>query len=127
MAADANLVLQASVTKVDSFNSTGINLPAGTPSRGLVARVIYSAASEASGGKTVKFKVQHGDTLGGTYYDLSTADDQVITLSTTAQEGEISIPFRTKRAFVRLVMTLSANTNSPTITYQADVVPALPG
>jgi hypothetical protein len=71
MAADANLVLQASVTKVDTFNSVGVNLPTGTPSRGLVARVIYSAASEASGGKTVTFKIQHGDTLGGTYYDLT--------------------------------------------------------
>jgi hypothetical protein len=126
MAADANLVLQASVTKVDTFNSVGVNLPTGTPSRGLVARVIYSAASEASGGKTVTFKIQHGDTLGGTYYDLTSAADQVLTLTTTAQAGEIFIPFRTKRAYVRLVQTLSASTNSPTITYQADIVQAKP-
>jgi hypothetical protein len=126
MAADANLVLQASVTKVDTFNSVGVNLPTGTPSRGLVARVIYSAASEASGGKTVTFKVQHGDTLGGTYYDLSSAAAEVITLTTTAQAGEIFIPFRTKKAYVRLVQTLSASTNSPTITYQGDIVQAKP-
>jgi hypothetical protein len=126
MAADANLVLQASVTKVDTFNSAGVNLPTGTPARGLVARVIYSAASEASGGKTVTFKIQHGDTLGGTYYDLTSAADQALTLTTTAQAGEIFIPFRTRRAYVRLVQTLSASTNSPTITYQADIVQAKP-
>lgn len=127
MAVDANLVLQASVTKVASFNSVGLNLPTGTPSRGLVARVTYSAASEASGSKTVTFSVEHGDTLGGTYYPLSSAADQVITLTTTDQAGEISIPFRTKRAFARLAMTLSASSNSPTITYFADVALGLPG
>jgi hypothetical protein len=50
----------------------------------------------------------------------------VITLTTTAQAGEIFIPFRTKKAYVRLVQTLSASTNSPTITYQGDIVQAKP-
>jgi hypothetical protein len=127
MAVDANLVLQASTTAVVTTTSTGVGLPTGTPSRGLVARIVYSAATEASGGKTVTFSIQHGDTLGGTYYALTSAADQVITLSTTAQAGEISIPFRTSRAFVRLVMTLSASTNSPTITYFADIALGLPG
>jgi hypothetical protein len=126
MAVDANLVLQASVTKTDTFNSTGVNLPTGTPSRGLVARIIYSAATEASGGKTVIFSIDHSAN-NSTRYALASGAKDTITLSTTAQAGEISIPFRTNQPYVRLTMTLSANTNSPSITYFADVAPALPG
>ena len=127
MAVDANLVLQASVTKVDTFNSVGINL-INTPPGGLVARIVYSAASEASGSKTVKFELQHSASLNGTYYTLASANSEVITLTTTAQDGEISIPFRLQALpYVRLVMTLSASTNSPTITYFADVAWGLPG
>lgn len=126
MAVDANLVLQASVTKTDTFNSTGVNLVTGTPSRGLVARIIYSAATEASGGKTVIFSIDHSAD-NSTWYPLASAANKTITLSTTAQAGEISIPFRTSLAYVRLTMTLSANTNSPTITYFADVALGLPG
>jgi hypothetical protein len=39
MATDANLTLQASVTKTGSFNGAGVDLKTGTPRRGLVARV----------------------------------------------------------------------------------------
>ena len=126
MAVDANLVLQASVTKTDTFNSTGVNLVTGTPSRGLVARIIYSAATEASGGKTVIFSIDHSSD-NSTWYPLASGAKDTITLSTTAQAGEISIPFRTNKAYVRLTMTLSANTNSPTITYYGDITQGLPG
>jgi len=126
MAVDANLVLQASVTKTDTFNGAGVNLVTGTPNRGLVARIVYSAAYEASGGKTVIFSIDHSAD-NSTWYALASGAKDTITLSTTHQAGEISIPFRTNQAYVRLTMTLSANTNSPTITYFADVAPALPG
>jgi hypothetical protein len=130
MPADANAVLQASVTKVDTFNSTGVDLGAGAlygnSPRELVARVLYSAATEASGGKTVIFSVQQCDTVGGTYNALASGAKDTITLSTTAQAGEIFIPFLATQEFVRLVMTLSANTNSPSITYQGDIVPSRP-
>lgn len=127
MPGDANAVLQASVTKVDTFNSTGLDLGAtyGNSPRELVASIRYSAASEASGSKTVIFKLQQSTAVGGTYYDLATSTT-TITLTTTAQSGEILIPFLATQQFVRLVMTLSANTNSPTITYEADVRPSRP-
>ena len=126
MAADANLVLQASVTKVANFNSTGVGLPTGTPRRGLVARVIHSATGLATSTGTVTFSIEHGDTLGGTYYLLSSAADDVITLSATAQAGEIFIPFQTERAFVRLVCTFGGSPGTPTTTYFGDIVLAHP-
>lgn len=126
MPADANLVLQASVTKVDSFTSATVDLKAGGPKgRSLVARIVYSEAYEASGSKTVTFTVEHSDNDSNWYLVASGAAD-VLTLSTTHQAGEIFIPFDTTKRYVRLVMTLSANTNSPTITYQAHIVPARP-
>lgn len=128
MPADANAVLQASVTKVDSFNSTGVNLGVtyGNNPRPLVARIEYSAATEASGGKTVIFSIEQSDAVGGTYYALASGAKDTITLTTTAQAGEIFIPFLATMQFVRLVETLSASTNSPSITYYAEIVPARP-
>jgi hypothetical protein len=49
MATDANVVLQASVTKTATFNGAAVQFPGGTPRRGLYARVLYSAATNASG------------------------------------------------------------------------------
>jgi hypothetical protein len=127
---DANCVLQASVTKVDTFNSTGVDLGAGdlygNYPRPLVAQILYSAANEASGGKTVVFSIEECATLGGTYNVIASGKKDTITLTTTAQAGEIFIPFLATQEFVRLVETLSANTNSPTITYSANILVGMP-
>jgi hypothetical protein len=116
---DALLVLQASVTKTASFNSTGLAVP-GTPLAGLVARILYSAANQASGAGVWTFTVEHSDD-NSTWYALASGAADAITLTTTAQAGEIFIPFRTAKAYVRLVLTLSGSSTTPTITYSADL------
>lgn len=123
---DALAVLQASTTKTGSFNSTGVNLPGGTGNDGLIARVLYSAATNASGANSFTFSIEHGDTLGGTYYTVSSAAVDIVNLSTTAQAGEIFIPFRTSRAFVRLVVTAAGAGSTPTITYEGALTLAKP-
>lgn len=127
MPADANAVLQASVTKTDTFASAGVDLGAtyGNFPRELVARVLYSEAYEASGSKTVVFSIEQSAD-DNTYYALASGAKNTLTLSTTHQAGEIFIPFMATMKYVRLVETLSASTNSPTITYSADVVPSRP-
>jgi hypothetical protein len=120
MASDANLTLQASVTKTASFNGAGVNLPGGTPVYGLVARVLYSAATNASGSNSVTFTIEHSDD-NSTFYTLASAAAQVINLSTTAQAGEIFLPFRTNKVYVRLVATFAGAGSTPTIVYQGDL------
>lgn len=124
MPADSLLVLQAEVTKAATFNSTGLNIK-GTPRRGLYARVIYSAATNASGSNTVAFTIQHSDD-NSTYYELASGKENDIALSTTAQAKEIFIPFETDKDYVRLVQTTSGAGSTPTVTYYADIVPARP-
>jgi hypothetical protein len=122
MPADANLVLQASVTKTATFNSAGVDLGTGTPrGRTLTARVLYSAASNASGSNTVAFTVDHSDD-NSTFYQLATNAENNLTLSTTAAAGEIFIPFETSKRYVRLTETLSGSGTSPTVTYQGDIL-----
>ena len=113
MAYDANAVLQASVTKTASFNSTGVDLK-GTPRRGLKARVIVTAASGTS--PTLDPKVQHSD-------DNSTFTDLAAGAQLTAT-GEVFIPFETSKRYVRLVATIGGTT--PSFTYQADIGLARP-
>jgi hypothetical protein len=128
MATDANLYLVPEgtpVTDVNSATNTAVNLlPGGTPLRGLCARVIYSAASEASGGKTVYWKLQSSATSTGTYVDVATGIKDAITLTTTATGGEIKIPFHAdgSQPFFKLLSVFSASTNTPTVTYYCDVI-----
>lgn len=126
MATDANLQLQASVTKTATFNGTGVNLPGGTPRRGLKARVIYSAATNVSGSNTVSFSV---DTSADNS-TWNTADfvlhENDVALSTTAQSGEFYIPFETSQPYVRLTATFSGAGSTPTITYKGDITMGRP-
>lgn len=121
MATDANLALQASVTKTATFNGAGLNLPGGTPRRGLKARVIYSAATNASGANAVTFSVDVSPDNSTWYSGEFQGVDTAVNLSTTAQAGEIYIPFETSQPYVRLSATFSGAGTTPTITYQGDV------
>lgn len=126
MATDAKLALQASVTKTASFNGAGLSLPNGTPlADPLWARVIYSAATNASGSNAFTFTVEESDD-NSTFYLIASGASQVVTLSTTAQAGEIFIPFITRKPYVRLVVTQVGAGSTPTITYQGDIVLARP-
>ena len=122
MAVDALIALQASVTKTATFNGTGVNLPGGTPVRGLRARVIYSAATNASGSNTVTFQLDTSDDNSAwNAAEFQDVTDAVV-LTTTAKSGEIYIPFITTHKYVRLTATFSGAGSTPTITYQGDLL-----
>src|SRR5437667_7804812 len=93
MPTDALLSLQASQTITASYTTaaTALTLPGGTPRRGLNARVIYSAATQASGSGIFTFAVAVSYDAGTTWLVDFVAPP--ITLTTTAQSGEIAIPF----------------------------------
>lgn len=125
MATDALLALQASVTKTATFNGAALTLVGGTPRRGLVARVIYSAATNASGSNSVVFSVDVSYDAGSTWNSDFLAP--AVALSTTAQASEVSIPFSISPTSVangtqiRLTATFSGAGSTPTITYQGDI------
>lgn len=125
---DGTLILQASVTKTGTFNGAGLTVPYGTPRRGLVARVLYSAATNASGSNSVTFTVDYAPD-GSTWNTLASAVP--VALSTTAQAAELDIPFITPAgggtsAAIRLTATFGGAGSTPTITYSAAVGNAFP-
>jgi len=131
MPVDALLALQASVTKTATFNGAALILPGGTPRRGLNARVIYSAATQASGSGVWTFSVDICYDGVPTTWNVDFVAPP-ITLTTSAQSGEIFIPFSISPTSVangtqiRVSATLSGSPTTPTITYFADLVPSRP-
>jgi hypothetical protein len=131
MPSDANIALQASVTKTATFNGAAFILPGGTPRRGLNARILYSAASAASGTDTVIFSV---DVCYDGVPTVWNSDflAPAITLTTTAATGEIFIPFSISPTSVangtqiRVTATFSSSAHTDTITYQGDLVAGRP-
>jgi hypothetical protein len=111
--------LQTSTTQIASFTGAGVDLNKGTPLRGLVARVLYSAASNAAGSGTVVFGIQHSDD-NVTFVDLAQGTSDKLTLTTAVASGEVFIPFRTDKRWVRLTQTLTGGT-TPTITYESQI------
>lgn len=132
MATDALLALQSSVTKTATFNGAALVLAGGTPRRGLVARVIYSAASNASGSNTVTFSIDVSYDGGTTWYSDFNEASQAVSLSTTAKSGEFFIPFSVVptsaggSVSVRLSATFSGAGSTPTITYIGDICTGRP-
>lgn len=131
MPSDANIVLATSATVLLTTNGTALILAGGTPRRGLVARVIYSGALNTSASDTIQFGI-------GVSYDAASTWNldflaPIITLTTTAQSGEIFIPFSISPTSVangtqiRLTCKFSADsTHGNTITYQGDIVVGRP-
>lgn len=121
MATDANLALQASVTKTATFNGAAVDLGTGTPRRGLKARVIYTAATNASGSNAVAFAIDtSADNSTWNAADFASVENNVA-LSTTAQSGEFYIPVETSQRYIRLTATVTGAGSTPTITYQGDL------
>ena len=123
MATDALVALQASVTKTATFQGAAFDLSTRPPFHmNLWARVLYSAAANASGANSVTFTVEgstdnsNWQTIGGARFS------DVVNLSTTAQASEVFIPIQGFVRFVRVVATFAGAGASPTITYQADLV-----
>src|SRR5712675_298103 len=130
MPIDANLVLQASTTKTATFNGAAFILPGGTPRRGLVARVIYSATQQASGSGVWTFSIDVSYDAASTWFSDFLAPP--ITLTASAQSGEIFIPFSISPTSVangtqiRCSATLSGTPTTPTTTYRGDLVVGRP-
>ena len=131
MPVDALLALQASVTKTATFNGAALILPGGTPRRGLNARIIYSAATQASGSGVWTFSVDICYDGVPTTWNVDFVAPP-ITLTTSAQASELFIPFSISPTSVangtqiRVSATLSGSPTTPTITYFADLVPSRP-
>lgn len=134
MPADANLTLQASVTKTATFNGAWVPIPGLAGHAGLYAHVFFSAATNAAGSNSVTYSLDVSPDGGTTVYAAEfSAADQAVALSTTAQAGEIVIPFelRTKgvrdgsNPSVRLTCTIAGAGTTPTVTYSGDVRPAI--
>lgn len=126
MPTDALVQLQASVTKTATFNGSAVTLAGGTPRRGLKARVIYSAATNASGSNSVQFSLDVSYDAGSTWLS-NLFQAQIINLSTTAQSGEVFIPFDISPTSVangtqiRLTATFAGAGSTPTITYGGEL------
>lgn len=117
---DALTILQASTTKTATFNSAGVNLPGGTPTRGLFAQVLYSAANTSSGAGSLTFRITESadnSTFGGIFQTT----ESTVVLDTTAKSGEIFIPFNTSKPYVRLELSAISGTGA-TVTYEGAVV-----
>lgn len=133
MPTDALLALagtsSAPLTKTATFNGTPLVLAAGTPRRGLKARVVYSAASTSAGAGSATFALAVSYDGGSTFTDIFFA--LPITLGTTATSGEIFIPFEVTPTSVangiqvRLDLQAISGTTA-TITYFSDPVIARP-
>src|SRR5207244_2828139 len=117
---DTLVILQAAVTKTSTFNGAGFDLHSGTPNVGLVVSVPYSAAANASGSNSVTFSPDHSDD-DSTYYALTSGASDVINLSTTAQQGEIFLPVRTSKRYIRLTATFAGAGGTPTIAYSGRI------
>lgn len=131
MAYDALNVLQASTTVVATTTGSAVTIPYGTPNRGLVAHVPYSAFSAATGTSTVTFSITHGSDATN-FVTLATA--QPISASATAVSGEVNIPFQIPPAgknsstdAIKLVGTFSGSgVTTPTITYMGEIALSMP-
>lgn len=132
MPTDALVQLQPQVTKTATFNGAAVTLTTGTPRWGLAARVIYSAATNASGSNSVTFQIDVSYDAGSTWNADFVAADKVVNLSTTAQSGEIYIPFEivpkavAGGAQIRLTATFAGAGSTPTITYGGELSLSIP-
>jgi hypothetical protein len=129
MPTDALLVLQASTTKATTFNGAALILPGGTPRRGLKARILYSAStSTTTNAATFSLDVCY-DGVPTTWRSDFVADPP-LALTTTAQAGEIYIPFDISPTVIagvitapqiRVTVTISG-AGTASVVYQADLV-----
>ena len=129
MPTDALLALQPVVTKAATFSGAALILVAGTPRRGLKARVIYSAAtSTTTNAALLGIDVSYD---GGSTWNSDFYAPTALALTTTAQAGEVYIPFEISPATIalqtqiRLTVTISG-AGTASLTYQGDICIARP-
>jgi len=140
MPTDALLTLQSSTTSTATAHSSpGVTLPKATMSKPLYVRFIYSAAQQASGSGIFTFGVSVSYDNGNTWNADFVAVDKAVTLTASAQAGELSIPVQITRADlvlpgviadsthavqIRADCVLSGSPTTPTITWGADIQPS---
>lgn len=107
MASDNLLVLQATTTQTAGANSTAIDLKAGTPKRGLVAKIIATTVSGTA--PTADFHIEHSD-------DNTTFTDLAVATQLTAA-GMRNITFETPKRYVRVVSAIGGTT--PSVVWKA--------
>ncbi len=123
MIADANAVLQATVTKTATFNGAGIDTINGGPARGFRAEVAVSAATVATTGtaaEVVTFTIDVSSD-NTTYRTLATAP--ALTLTATAQTADFAMAFHVPKNehWYRLTATFAGSGTTPSISYLARV------
>lgn len=122
MPADALSQLQAAVTKTAAFDGASVDLKVGTPHRGLVVRIRYSAANTSAGAGAATFQVEESDN-GSTWRDLVTFDP--LTLGTAAIAGMLVETVVTRSRYIRVVLSAISGTDA-TVTYEAEVMAGRP-
>ncbi len=129
MAVDILGVLQASTTVVATTTGSALTVPFGSPvSRPLVARILVSAMSAATGTTTVTFSVT-GAADATAFNTIVTAP--ALLASATAVATEIFLPINTPLGFsatsaLKLLATFSGSPTTPTITYEGYIGLARP-
>ena len=129
MAVDILGVLQASTTVVATTTGSALTVPFGSPvSRPLVARILVSAMSAATGTTTVTFSIT-GSQDATTFSSI--ASIPALTASATAVATELFIPINTPLGYVatsalKLLATFSGSPTTPTITYEGYIGLARP-
>lgn len=123
---DANLVLQALVTKTTAFAGTGIDLKTGTPRRGLKVRLIVSSyISAATAGSVITPYVDHSDD-NTTFTRLT---DFLPITGGTAAVVPTAPYFRTvetSKRYIRGGIEISPSSGTPSISYLMDISLARP-
>lgn len=127
MATDANLATTDIGTITTTTSSAGITFPKSNVLAGqeLFLHAVYSAASNASGANTVVFSADLSTDGGGSWNEL--VGQAPISLSTTAQAGDVYLPLPlTQQSLinpsmsnapqVRLTCTIAGAGSGPTIT-----------
>lgn len=118
---DANTILQAATTFTATFTSAALNLPGGTPRRGLKARFLATTVGAATGTPTLAPKIQESAD-NTTWNDLA----YPIGADTLTAAGEMFIPFDTNNPYVRLVVTQSGTVTTPSCVCSCDIGIAWP-
>lgn len=137
---DALLVLQAEVSKDDTFNGTGFDLASVSSqalrSRGpLFAEIEYRDArnEHATQTPTFTFSIDHSDDNSTWTTHSSGASDIITTtpnITSGGKWGVVYLPIATDKRYVRLTVTKAngggGGGTNPNITYKASIVISMP-
>lgn len=115
MPADANLTLSALATVTATTTSTAVNIPTGTASRGIDARVIVSAFAGTS--PTASFKIQESSD-GTTYIDKAIFTNPATNVNSLTAAGQMFVRYTSTKAYCRVVSTVGGT--NPVLTYKVE-------